>query len=121
MPKLRKIVILVCLLSIAVIHYNIIVNGHCHVNENGQFYFHGHPYPKENDHSPFYPKHTHTKREILYFSQILKALSFFIVFLFILFISIKTIFFLVQDYNIHKFTLHLIPLRRAPPIYNLPH
>lgn len=121
MPKIKKIIILLCVLSVTVINYNIIVNGHFHLDENGQFYFHGHPYSKENDHSPLHPEHKHTQLEILYFSQILKLLSFFLIFLLIIFISTKTRSFLSQDYNRSEFNLLLIPLRRAPPIYRLLH
>ena len=87
--KPKTFLFLLFLLSIVIINYNIIANGHFHLDENGLFNFHAHPYSKGNDNLPFYPKHKHTQIELIYLTQIIHFLCFIFIFLFILFIPTK--------------------------------
>lgn len=115
--NIRVFLILLFFICIIGINYNIIINGHFHSDGNDHFYFHAHPYSKENTDSPLNPKHTHNRLEILYYSQIIKILCVACIFLLILIIPTKAGYAVARNDYIPILSRYLLPLRRGPPSY----
>lgn len=116
--KFQKVIVLLLLISLIWAGFNLFYFTHSHIDENGKTVVHAHPYQKENQNPKDFPKHTHSKSELLVFAFIYQVLSqftfnlIFIIFLLNIHANLKNKFSF--QWNPAEFLCKNI-FRRGPP------
>jgi len=119
MHSLRLHIMLAILFCFAFVlaSYNVMINGHFHIDACGHIIFHAHPYAEHNDSDQPAKNHSHSKFQLLVY-EIITTLIFLltvILLLFRIFLPATNWLGFVFSQKITLYSLIISPFRRGPP------
>ncbi len=116
--KIKLLIVILIILSLSWTSVNLFYFTHFHIDETGRLIVHAHPYQKEDSRNNRGSTHKHSKNDFTCLALIYSFLSFFAIFIILLFFQLKLKTRLRFDISLQRNPVDYFfrnILRRGPP------
>jgi len=83
--SLKTSIVILMFFSLIGAHSIVFYFSHVHIDDNGEFVVHAHPYQKENPNDHQAPNHSHSKHELIFLALFYQSLTQLLVSLFVIY------------------------------------